>query len=209
MEFTCSICHYNSSKKENVTRHIKRKIPCGDGIREIIYIPIDINCEFCGMKFMTQKNLNEHVSKSCKKLKIKKNLKKDETQKLIESNEKLQEINKKLLEKNKKLIKENNQIKNKKIFTNPNFIRSQARKIYKQNFKLICVHCKNSENIEICHINAIKDFDNESTISEINNLENLIGLCPNCHKCHDKLKKFEVLRTSMLHSFIIRHIRNI
>ncbi len=65
MEFGCSICEYMSSKKENVVRHINRKIACGKGLREIIEIPIEIKCQYCEKNFSTYANLKGHEKNNC------------------------------------------------------------------------------------------------------------------------------------------------
>lgn len=67
MEFACSVCEYTSFKKENVTRHTKRKKKCGSGIREIVEIPVEIICKFCNKNFSTKTNLNEHQKDNCRK----------------------------------------------------------------------------------------------------------------------------------------------
>ncbi len=88
MEFSCSVCEYTSNKKENVTRHINRKKTCGQGIREIIEIPIEIICEFCNKHFSCSKNLKYHMINNCKsKLEI---LEKQ----LKEANNKIRELEK-------------------------------------------------------------------------------------------------------------------
>jgi len=90
-------------------------------------------------------------------------------------------------------------------------IRTEARKIYKQKYEhLACIHCKNKEvdNIQICHIKAVRDFDLTDSIEIINNLSNLISLCANCHLDFDKTKKFKVSRTVLLHSFIVKHLQS-
>jgi len=66
MEFTCSICQYTSDKKNNVLRHISKKISCGTGNREIIEIPTEIKCEFCKKLFSTKQHLRDHIKKTCK-----------------------------------------------------------------------------------------------------------------------------------------------
>jgi hypothetical protein len=71
MEFACSLCNYSSCKKENVTRHINKKIPCGIGKRELVEIPIDIICEYCNKNFSTSTSLFKHQKSHCpNKLKI-------------------------------------------------------------------------------------------------------------------------------------------
>ncbi|WP_443081868.1 HNH endonuclease [Terrisporobacter sp.] len=45
--------------------------------------------------------------------------------------------------------------------------------------------CGYTNHIEIAHIKAVSDFDDNILISEINNPDNLIGLCPNHHWEYD------------------------
>jgi hypothetical protein len=65
-EFSCSVCQYTSSLRENVNRHINKKKSCGPGIKEIIEIPIEIKCKYCGKKFSSIPNLKNHLKKTCK-----------------------------------------------------------------------------------------------------------------------------------------------
>jgi len=66
MEFACSVCHYTSDKKEHVTRHILKKKSCGPGLKEIVEIPNEINCEYCDKNFTTLAILKKHQKDSCK-----------------------------------------------------------------------------------------------------------------------------------------------
>jgi hypothetical protein len=66
MEYSCSVCQYTSDQRRNVIRHINRKTSCGSGRREMIEIPIDIKCEFCGKSFSTKESMNQHIRKTCK-----------------------------------------------------------------------------------------------------------------------------------------------
>ncbi len=59
-------------------------------------------------------------------------------------------------------------------------IRYHARHDY-ENILTKCENCGYSKHIEICHIKAIKEFSEQTTIKEINDRKNIIGLCPNCH----------------------------
>jgi anion-transporting ArsA/GET3 family ATPase len=64
MEFGCSICEYISSKKGNVTRHIKIKKGCENA--EIVEIPAEIKCEYCDKNFANEHNLRYHLKNNCK-----------------------------------------------------------------------------------------------------------------------------------------------
>lgn len=65
-------------------------------------------------------------------------------------------------------------------------VRKWAEKIYKENNpECKCVVCGYDKHIEIAHIKAVSDFDDNTTIAEINDINNLIGLCPNHHWEYD------------------------
>ena len=66
MEFACSVCHYTSSQKQHIIKHTNRKKSCGIGNKEIVEIPIEIECEFCDKKFSSKKYLQEHLKHACK-----------------------------------------------------------------------------------------------------------------------------------------------
>jgi hypothetical protein len=66
MEFKCSVCDYISDMRHLVVRHINRKTSCGEGIRELIEVPINTECEFCSKTFASRITLNKHL-KICKK----------------------------------------------------------------------------------------------------------------------------------------------
>lgn len=66
MEFGCSICEYTSIYKQSIIRHINKKKSCGSGLREIIEIPIEISCEYCGKNFSTYQHLVIHVKNNCR-----------------------------------------------------------------------------------------------------------------------------------------------
>lgn len=61
MEFKCSICDYTSDRKHHVIRHVNGKTSCGEGIRELIEIPINTECEFCHKTFASRIYLNRHL----------------------------------------------------------------------------------------------------------------------------------------------------
>ncbi len=215
-EYKCSSCEYKSEYKTHVKDHINRKKKCGDGILEIIEIKLDFMCEFCKKTFSNRTNLTRHI-KTCKARKI--NLEKE----LIIKTEKIKEIKNELTKNAKQYLEDKNYLQkkyddlesniinliDKKVLGNTNVetIRSQARKKYKDFFKDIsCVNCKHTGSTQICHIKAISEFNKLSTVEEINHISNLVGLCPNCHIDLDKHKKFKVVRTSILYSFIVNHM---
>jgi predicted restriction endonuclease len=67
-------------------------------------------------------------------------------------------------------------------------IRINARKVMKDNNIVYkCQICGYSNFLEVCHIKAIADFDDNATIeNDINSLSNLAYLCPNHHKEIDR-----------------------
>jgi hypothetical protein len=88
MEFGCSGCEYISYKKSHVTRHINKTKSCSSGKKEIIEIPIDINCEYCNKEFSTKQNMKDHVKNDCKQ---KEKILKDKIKKLEEEVKNLKE----------------------------------------------------------------------------------------------------------------------
>lgn len=65
-------------------------------------------------------------------------------------------------------------------------IRKHAQAIFSAfNTEYKCSICGYDKHIEIAHIKAVSDFDDETTIGEINAISNLIGLCPNHHWEYD------------------------
>lgn len=176
------MCEYTSSQKINVHNHINRKKPCGLGDKEIVEIPIEISCKYCKKKFSCSKSLQFHIKNNCKN---KDEAKDEEIRKLKQQNLEMA----RLLSTNIKQA-----------------IRTEARKIYKENFSMTCVHCNNDNrtNIQVCHIVPVKDF--KPPYTGVNDLDNLIGLCANCHLDYDKDGKFEVTRTVTLHKFLVNHL---
>jgi predicted HNH restriction endonuclease len=202
MEFQCSVCDYTSSFRFNVEKHINKQKKCGEN-SEVIEISVDIICEHCNKFYKTKKNLTQH-------LKVCRSIKEENSQLKVQLVEhKLKEENNKFKEENSKLKEEIRRLK-ELIPNNKTTIRTAARKKYKQHYPLICVHCRNSneDNIQICHIKPIKEFDS-TNIDQVNKLSNLISLCANCHLDHDKKADINVIRTVKLHSLIISRIEKI
>ena len=65
-------------------------------------------------------------------------------------------------------------------------IRNAAQKRYfAANKEPKCAICGYNKHVEVAHIKAVSDFDDNATIDEINSLDNMIGLCPNHHWEYD------------------------
>lgn len=73
--------------------------------------------------------------------------------------------------------------KNRKNWQSANScIRKHARRIYALgNGAKECKVCGYNNHIQVCHIDQVCDFSDETTIAEINALSNLVALCPNHH----------------------------
>ncbi len=72
-------------------------------------------------------------------------------------------------------------------------IQSNARNtLLSSDYKHCCHICGYDSHVEVCHIKAVSEFDNASTLREINAVENLVLLCPNHHWEFDS-KLFSVI----------------
>lgn len=61
-------------------------------------------------------------------------------------------------------------------------IQRMARAVYKEHTQSPqCLICGYDKHVEVAHIKAVAEFDDNATIGEINSINNLIGLCPNHH----------------------------
>lgn len=78
-------------------------------------------------------------------------------------------------------------IKERGYFNARSSINKHANKTYKEyhGTKLSCKTCLYDKHVEIAHIKAVADFNDDSLISEINHINNLISLCPNHHWEYD------------------------
>ena len=71
---------------------------------------------------------------------------------------------------------------------NPKMINKHARKVYDAAVpEPFCEECgeKTRELIDVCHIKAISEFEQDALLVEINARQNLKGLCKNCHWTFD------------------------
>ena len=130
MEFACSICGYKSELKIHVKRHLNNKTKCGEGVPEIIEIPIDINCEYCEKEFSTVPSMKRHL-KTCK---VKKSNLEEE---LSKKDEKIKELETKLSQKTNE----------PKSITN-NIDNSTVNHIQTQNNIIINITPYNDPNLE-------------------------------------------------------------
>lgn len=65
-------------------------------------------------------------------------------------------------------------------------IRKDAQKTFlEKNKEPCCKICGYRNHIEVAHIKAVSEFDDNTMIAEINSIENLIALCPNHHWEYD------------------------
>lgn len=92
----------------------------------------------------------------------------------------------------KKIVFVNDQTKGQlfKYRKNWQSARTSIRKLAQKSFEdsgkpYKCAICGYTKHVEIAHIKAVSDFDDDALVSEINNPNNLIGLCPNHHWEYD------------------------
>lgn len=79
-----------------------------------------------------------------------------------------------------------NSLKNLHVSSKNAHIRGLARSWFKELVNLPCFKCGYNKHVELCHIKAIKDFDETAKLKEVNGENNIIQLCPNCHWEFDK-----------------------
>lgn len=54
-----------------------------------------------------------------------------------------------------------------------------------------CQHCGYHKHVELCHVQAIANFDMNAKLAIINSPSNLLVLCPNCHWEFDNSTKID------------------
>ncbi len=164
VEYECSLCKYRSSK-QNVSRHIVKKISCGEGVRTVIvYNTHDENkCDYCEKVFSTLPSMNRHI-KICKvkKANLEKELEKEKEEVKI-LKEKLA-ISEALNKKPNTSITQNNININLAPWNNPllpkdveKYYREAVKKIFlaiPTLIKFIHFNTDHPENHNICIKNA-------------------------------------------------------
>ena len=65
-------------------------------------------------------------------------------------------------------------------------IRYHGRNLYKKELSsLCCEKCGYDKHVELCHKQAISEFDKNTLVLEVNRRDNIMFLCPNCHWEYD------------------------
>jgi hypothetical protein len=95
MKYKCSQCNYISNQRSNIISHINKKKKCSEGIKEILEVPYNINCEFCKGKFSCDKSLKRHIKNGC-------------TQQVLIKEAKIKELEEKVKELERSQIKNTN-----------------------------------------------------------------------------------------------------
>ena len=60
-------------------------------------------------------------------------------------------------------------------------VRNFCRSWNKELTKKPCQKCGYNKHVELCHIKAVSEFDEKTTLAEVNSPENILVLCRNCH----------------------------
>lgn len=137
-------------------------------------------CENCGKIIEYEFKRNKFCGHSCSA--IKSNSKRPTKEK------KIAEI--KILKEAKETLKGQNKGKLFELSKNWQSARTAIRKdacriFAKSNKEYKCAICGYTSHVEIAHIKAVSDFDDNSMLIEINDISNLIALCPNHHWEYD------------------------
>jgi hypothetical protein len=74
------------------------------------------------------------------------------------------------------------EIRSRALYQANAWIRKLARRAYANASKpMFCYRCGYSKHVEICHVQPIQDFPDDTQMSVVNSPDNLVALCPNCH----------------------------
>lgn len=68
-------------------------------------------------------------------------------------------------------------------------VRGFARSWLKHLTELPCARCGYDLHVELAHIKAVTEFDDDALLTDINSTDNVIQLCPNCHWEFDNLDR--------------------
>jgi hypothetical protein len=68
-------------------------------------------------------------------------------------------------------------------------IRNFARSWLSEMRNLPCAKCGYNLHVELAHIKAVSEFNDDTKLSEVNSKSNVIQLCPNCHWEFDNLPR--------------------
>lgn len=155
-------------------------------------------------------NKNPNICKLCnKEIKVEENTKVSETRrKVFCSRSCAASFNNKITKKRIKIVKRKLINREKILLPKFNFLLNKSKiEIFKSHknwqsartsirrhatyiFQLTgnnkkCHECGYDKHVEICHIKAVSDFSDDSSILDINHTTNLIALCPNHHWEYD------------------------
>ena len=72
-KYKCSECDYTAILRSHVKTHINKQKGCSQNKKEIIEVPIIIECEFCNKIFSSAPNLKRHQIDFCRKKDLVKN----------------------------------------------------------------------------------------------------------------------------------------
>ncbi len=185
MEFACSVCNYTSIIKTNVTRHIKKTIPCGEGDRKVVEtgkkVLNELICKFCNKVFKKKQGLEYHVDNNvCNKQTNSHNI----TKELEELKKKTEELERQLTEVKitqdkitQDKITQDKPVKNKRK-TIPAAVRTKLWIDHNgRSIDGICKVCGSEVNItnfNASHVISVNDGGN-------NNISNLIPTCSLCN----------------------------
>ena len=159
-------------------------------MNKIIKQPLVKSCDFCKNEFLVKWKNQKFCSVICvnrtnakKNTKHGKYIKKDKI--CPECRRKHQKLRMDCCSFKCQVINKNRAIKkndiSKDIHSNFTTISSNARRVAKYFKEYKCFKCNYKLHNEVCHIKAVNEFDDGSTLYEINHPDNLVMLCPTHH----------------------------